>query len=230
MTTIVAFFAILLCLGLIAWMTKRFVDRVIDRWGLLVLLALSLGSPAQGADAFLRGDSNQSGRVDNADPIHVMSYLFQGGDTPSCLRSADVNADDAIDIADAISLLSHLYSGGEPPSPPYPRCGVLPVNPELSCLTSSCDAYFRRGDVDLDGFVLVEDFWHLHRALLNPPAAELGCLDAADLDDDGDVDGFDGAFLAEHLFGDRRPIPAPWHTCSWDQVQDELGCDEPCNR
>jgi hypothetical protein len=86
---------------------------------------------AQPAARFRRGDSNQSGKVDIADAVHVLGYLFSGGKKPGCLDAADMNGDGRLVITDGIYLLGHLFRGSQAPPPPFERCG--PAKGLLGC-------------------------------------------------------------------------------------------------
>jgi hypothetical protein len=83
--------------------------------------------PTTGAEypMFKRGDANGDGRVDLADAIALVSYLFLGHRRPRCFDAADSNDSNVLDIADAIYMLMWLFSGGhEPPAPGPVHCGV----------------------------------------------------------------------------------------------------------
>jgi len=64
------------------------------------------------------GDVNADERVDLADVIYLINYLFRNGPLPSPLESADVNCDDLIDVADVVHLINYLYQGGSSPCEP----------------------------------------------------------------------------------------------------------------
>ena len=83
---------------------------------------------------FRRGEINNDGRLDIADPIVLLDYLFGGGREPTCLDAADVNTDVKLDVADAVSLLGYLMGGGAPPSEPFTACGV----PDPACSGLGC--------------------------------------------------------------------------------------------
>jgi len=90
--------------------------------------------------AFVRGDSNASGRVDLADIIFILSYLFRSGETPPCLDAANVNGDIAIDISDAIYMLNYIFNHAAPPKPPFPDCGTIPKEESIGCESfSACE-------------------------------------------------------------------------------------------
>ena len=91
--------------------------------------------------AFRRGDANADGRVDVADAISLLSYLFQSGRAPPCGDAADANDDGSLDIGDALKALSHLFADGGPLPPPARDCGVDPSPDELECESfAPCDA------------------------------------------------------------------------------------------
>jgi len=87
------------------------------------------------AEAFTRGDVNQSGRIEITDAVLVLEELFRGGGTISCDDSADADDDGALTVADPISLLIGLFRGGPPPAAPFPGCGEDPTEDDLSCAT-----------------------------------------------------------------------------------------------
>lgn len=69
---------------------------------------------------FVRGDPNASGTIDLSDPVFILTWLFLGGQTPSCVDAADANGDHGTDIADAIYVLVWLFAGGQVPPAPSP--------------------------------------------------------------------------------------------------------------
>ena len=82
------------------------------------------GGPPCAAPIFRRGDSNADGRIDIADAVHILAYLFGDGAAPSCLDAADANDDGTVNIADATAVLDHLFAGGEPLPYPFNECGI----------------------------------------------------------------------------------------------------------
>jgi len=75
---------------------------------------------------FRRGEINQDGGINIADPIALLGYLF-GGKSLDCLDAGDVNDDGKLNIADPIYLLGYLFGGGDPPRPPFGECGEDPT-------------------------------------------------------------------------------------------------------
>ncbi len=90
---------------------------------------------------FVRGDANADGKIDIADAICVLGYLFDLPSNPckakvrDCLDAADANDDGGIDIADAIKVLGHLFAQGGPLPDPFGECGLDPTEDELGCET-----------------------------------------------------------------------------------------------
>ena len=90
---------------------------------------------------FLRGDANDDGAFDIADPIAILVGLFTAGAAPACSDAQDVNDDGLINVADGIYALSALFTEGPPPAFPGPEvCGWDPT-PDMQpepCNSSSC--------------------------------------------------------------------------------------------
>ena len=73
----------------------------------------ALIAPAQ---EIIRGDTNDDGIIDIADPIQILGWLFQSQKKPEACTAGDVNNDGRIDIADAIYILNYLFKGGDAPN------------------------------------------------------------------------------------------------------------------
>ena len=82
---------------------------------------------------FLRGDSNQDGRVDLSDAKHTLSHLFLGSDPPHCPDAADANDDGKVDVSDPIATLDWLFLGGSVLPPPSAAQGFDPTVDGLAC-------------------------------------------------------------------------------------------------
>jgi len=82
---------------------------------------------------FLRGDSNNDGKVDISDPINTLNVLFSGSGNITCQDAADANDDNKTDISDAILTLNFLFSGGKNISAPHPGLGIDPTIDNLTC-------------------------------------------------------------------------------------------------
>jgi hypothetical protein len=96
--------------------------------------SMGLGASApESAGEFIRGDANDDGDVDIADPVFTLTHLFLDGEEPLCMKAADADDDGVILLTDAVVVLGALFAGGPPPSPPYPGCGADPTTDGLSC-------------------------------------------------------------------------------------------------
>jgi hypothetical protein len=58
--------------------------------------------------AFIRGDANGDGKIDVADPVATLEFLFHTGNI-ACEDAADIDDDGIITIADAIAGLGFLF-------------------------------------------------------------------------------------------------------------------------
>lgn len=89
-----------------------------------------------GAVLFIRGDANDDGKVDLADVIKILLYLYQNDDN-SCLDAMDTNDDGRLNLADAVYLLQFYFPDRvpQPPPPvyPYPECGIDLTADGLGC-------------------------------------------------------------------------------------------------
>ncbi|MEM7233629.1 MAG: hypothetical protein AAF517_15745, partial [Planctomycetota bacterium] len=70
--------------------------------------------------------------------IHVLSYLFVGGEAPACLDAADTDDSGSLDLTDGHAINVYLFLGGHPPLPPGPFvCGYDSTPDEMLCLTAT---------------------------------------------------------------------------------------------
>ncbi len=76
---------------------------------------------------FVRGRVNDDARVDLADAITLLSFLFSGGSAPEPREAGDVNDDGSIDLSDAVYLLDFLFRGRAAPPAPFPEPGPEPT-------------------------------------------------------------------------------------------------------
>lgn len=101
-------------------------------WFLVFLLVCARGN-LHAAD-FVRGDVNVDEKVDMADAIGTLEFLFLGTRQIECLDAADMDDSGGVNIGDPLSLLTYLFGGGEPPPPPPPsECGEDPTDDALLC-------------------------------------------------------------------------------------------------
>ncbi len=90
-------------------------------------------------------------------------------------------------------------------------------------------ASFVRGDVNADGAFDIGDACS-GILFLFQGARRAPCLDAADVNDDGQLDLADPIYTLQALFCPGVAIPAPWSACGEDPTEDLLGCSAfgPC--
>jgi hypothetical protein len=88
---------------------------------------------------FRRGDANDANGRGLADAVFIFSYLFLGGETPTCVEAADADDSGIINIGDGVYLLGWLFLGGDAPPVPFLDCGTDPTPDGLGCLAyQSC--------------------------------------------------------------------------------------------
>lgn len=80
----------------------------------------------------IRGDCNEDGLMNIADPVLLLSHLFVAG-VIGCQKSCDVNDDGTLDISDPVFALSALFAGGALPPHPFPGCGLDTTADALGC-------------------------------------------------------------------------------------------------
>ena len=88
---------------------------------------------SDGSLSYFRGDCDLNGGLEITDSIFLLSYLFAGGRTPSCIQACDVDDNSSVEITDPIALLQHLFLGAPPPADPTGAC-LIDLDPSpLSC-------------------------------------------------------------------------------------------------
>lgn len=65
---------------------------------------------------FIPGDANGDGRINSADIVYLLNYLFAGGPPPESLIAGDANCDGVVNSADVVYLINYLFAGGPPPA------------------------------------------------------------------------------------------------------------------
>ncbi|MEM7263042.1 MAG: hypothetical protein AAF488_13705 [Planctomycetota bacterium] len=85
------------------------------------------------APLFLRGDFNEDGTRNIADPIALLDFLFALGMIVDCEDALDANDDGGIDIGDAVFMLGFLFDEGPEPPAPFDSCGPDPTSDSIDC-------------------------------------------------------------------------------------------------
>ncbi len=92
----------------------------------------------------LMGNVNTDKKVDIADAIALLGYLFGGGlkPPPVCAKAADANDDNKLDIADAIKILGYLFSQ---------QSMLAPDHSTITAVANTCKPYAADGIDTFDG-------------------------------------------------------------------------------
>ncbi len=82
---------------------------------------------------FIRGDVNETGKLDIGDAFQLLNYLFRNSpEKLTCEAAADWNDDHWVDLSDVLSNLFYLFADSPPPLEPFPFCGEDPT-PDFPC-------------------------------------------------------------------------------------------------
>jgi hypothetical protein len=75
--------------------------------GELVILA--------GLNNFLCGDANGDENINVSDAVHIINYVFVGGNPPDPIESGDCNCDGSCNVSDAVWIINYVFVGGNMP-------------------------------------------------------------------------------------------------------------------
>jgi hypothetical protein len=64
---------------------------------------------------YICGDADGSGGVDIDDAVHLISYIFAGGEPPDPLESGDADCSGDVDIDDVVYIITYIFGGGPEP-------------------------------------------------------------------------------------------------------------------
>jgi hypothetical protein len=64
---------------------------------------------------YLCGDVNRDMRVNIADAVRIISYIFTGGFVPDPMIAADANCDGNINVSDVVVILNYIFRTGHEP-------------------------------------------------------------------------------------------------------------------
>lgn len=90
-----------------------------------------------------------------------------------------------------------------------------PTNPPIE---------FIRGDTTNDGRVMLSDGILILWQLYTPEVQLIGCLDSADVDDDGNIDLGDIIYMLRFIFARESPPPSPFPALGIDPTPDNIEC------
>jgi hypothetical protein len=63
----------------------------------------------------LCGDANSDGNVNVSDAVHIINFIFIGGDPPDPMDNGNVNCDGSVNISDAVWIINYVFIGGAEP-------------------------------------------------------------------------------------------------------------------
>jgi hypothetical protein len=64
---------------------------------------------------YLCGDANNDKKVNVADTVYLINFIFKNGPAPVILNAADTNGDGSINVADAVYLINYIFKNGPAP-------------------------------------------------------------------------------------------------------------------
>jgi len=81
------------------------------------------GGPISAGDDFTycghtAGDLNLDGVIDISDLVFMVEWMFNGGDAPQVLETADLDGNGAVDISDLVYMVDYMFMGGAAPQHP----------------------------------------------------------------------------------------------------------------
>jgi hypothetical protein len=147
---------------------------------------------------------------------HVVAHRLLGNALPNSTWGIALAMEYEIDDVDVVEITIRDLGATNPPGDASIKgiC-IEPAGPPPD---------FRRGDVTLDGCADQADLDALF-AFVQLQGSAPACMDAADVDDDGDVDFEDFAALSSYVLEGGLAPPAPGPTaCGNDPTEDGLRC------
>ncbi|MFH1700792.1 MAG: dockerin type I repeat-containing protein [Candidatus Zixiibacteriota bacterium] len=68
-----------------------------------------------GMQLFITGDANGDSKLNIADAVYLINYLYREGPPSGVMTNSDVNCDGLINVADAVYLINYIFRGGSGP-------------------------------------------------------------------------------------------------------------------
>jgi Peptidase family C25/Propeptide_C25/Dockerin type I domain len=65
--------------------------------------------------AHICGDANSDETVNVSDAVHIINYVFVGGNPPDPMEAGDTNCDSTCNVSDALWIINYVFVGGHDP-------------------------------------------------------------------------------------------------------------------
>jgi hypothetical protein len=194
---------------------------------------LDLSAPGDYSIRYWRWFSNDTGAQPNTE-MFTVSLSGNGGQNWTAVEIVGTFGTESsggwflheFQVADILAPTSSMqlrFVAADPDPGSLVEAGV----DDVQVIRRLCDIgpTFRRGDVNGDQTMDLSDAVSILFTLFG--AGTIGCLDAADTNDDGAPNIVDAVVLLEHLFVTGAPMPAPSVLCGEDPTADSLDCAVP---
>jgi len=120
--------------GMVVTPSDRFLR---DLTALALFCGTRFGDGSPPGKAFHRGDADDNGLLQLTDAVRILTFLFLGGEAPTCAEAADADDNGTLQLTDAVRILGFLFLGQPPPATPGPppeACGPDPQgSPDVGC-------------------------------------------------------------------------------------------------
>lgn len=170
--------------------------------------------------------------IDIVAPAASGSVLLVGDGAPSCSGAATTPAGIVAEIAplNPTSVPIHTFFVAGSPDVGLLLMAIADAFGGVYVDTSQPLDLFQRGDANQDGVVDLSDAVFVLAAGFIPGSPQPACLDAADVDDDGQYEALVDsiALLSALLVPGSAPLPAPVGSCGSDPTPDPLVCSGLC--
>ncbi|NIP42140.1 MAG: hypothetical protein GWO41_01930 [candidate division Zixibacteria bacterium] len=64
---------------------------------------------------YMCGDANDDLAVNTSDAVHIINYIFVGGNPPNPMEAGDANCDGSVSVSDAVWVINYVFIGGYSP-------------------------------------------------------------------------------------------------------------------
>jgi hypothetical protein len=65
--------------------------------------------------SYICGDANGDSNPNVGDAVHIINYVFKGGEAPVPIEAGDANCDGNCNVGDAVYLINYVFKGGDAP-------------------------------------------------------------------------------------------------------------------